>query len=239
MKRTEENKPLYISMADDIRAGIAGGKYPPGSRIPTEAELETIYNVSRITVRKAMELLVNEGAVTRRRKVGSFVSEKKMIRYLNKGMSFTQMCERNGGVAGARFLSAELVNVWPKLTKDLELSRDEDRVLSVRRLRLCNGVPVSIEENYFSRAYSFLLSEDLERSLYAILEDHGIRIGNGEKTLGICYATKEQAELLNVNEGEALILMQDLVYDTKGRPVFSGKEIVDSGRFDYRIHQEA
>lgn len=239
MKRTEENKPLYITLADDIRAGIAGGKYPPGSRIPTEAELETIYGVSRITVRKAMELLVNEGAVTRRRKVGSFVSEKKMTRYLNKCMSFTQMCELNGSVAGAHFLSAELISVWPKLTKELELSRNEDRILSIRRLRLCNGVPVCIEENYFSRAYSFLLSEDLERSLYEILAEHGVEIRNCEKTLGICYANKEQAALLNVNEGEALILMQDLAYDTKGRPVFSGKEIVESGHFDYRIHQEA
>lgn len=239
MKRTDENKPLYITMAEDIRTGISSGKYPPGSRIPTEAELETIYGVSRITVRKALELLVNEGAVTRRRKVGSFVSEKKMVRYLNKGMSFTQMCERNGGVAGARFLSAELVATWPCLTRDLELGKGEDRVLCIRRLRTCNGVPVSIEENYFSRACSFLLSEDLESSLYDILADHGIRIGNSEKTLGICYASKEQAEMLNVSEGEALIQMQELVFDTEGRPIFRGKEIVDSGRFDYRIHQEA
>ena len=239
MKRTDDSKPLYITMADDIRNGIASGQYPPGSRIPTEAELEAFYGVSRITVRKAMELLVNEGAVTRRRKVGSFVSEKKMIRYLNKCMSFTQMCERNGSVAGAKFLSAELVATWPSLAEALNLDKGEDRVLCIRRLRTCNGAPVTVEENFFSRAYSFLLSEDLEGSLYEILASHGIQVGNSEKTLGICYATKELAEMLNVSEGEALLLMQDLVYDTEGRPVFSGKEIVDTGHFEYRIHQEA
>ena len=238
-KAKEGGKPLYIEMADDIRSGIAEGKYSPGTRIPTEAELETVYGVSRITVRKALELLVNEGAITRRRKVGSFVSEKKMIRYLDKCMSFTQMCQRNGSVAGAKFLSAELVPVWPALARELELGKGEDRVLCVRRLRMCNKVPVTIEENYFSRAYSFLLSEDLEGSLYEILADHGIKTGNSEKVLGICYAGKEEAELLNVSEGDALIQMQDLLYDVDGKPIFSGKEIVEAGRFEYRIHQEA
>ena len=100
-------------------------------------------------------------------------------------------------------------------------------------------LPVSIEENYFSRSYSFLLSEDLEGSLYKVLAAHGVQIGNSEKTLGICYATREQAQLLSVAEGEALLQMQDLVYDGNGAPLFSGREIVDAGRFEYRIHQEA
>ena len=235
----KNSKPLYIDLADSIRARIASGEYAPGTRIPTEVELEKLYGVSRITVRKAMELLVNDGAVVRRRKVGSFVSEKKMVRYLDKCMSFTQMCERNGSVAGARFLSAELVPGWPALARELQLGKNEDRVLCIRRLRLCDNEPVSIEENYFSRSYSFLLSEDLEGSLYKVLAAHGVQIGNSEKTLGICYATREQAQLLSVAEGESLLQMQDLVYDGNGAPLFSGREIVDAGRFEYRIHQEA
>lgn len=235
----KNNRPLYVRLAESIRERITAGEYLPGSRIPTEMELEESFGVSRITVRKAMELLVNDGVVVRRRKVGTFVSERKMVRYLDKCMSFTQMCERNGGVAGARFLSAGLVEVWPALVKDLELDEKEDRVLCVRRVRMFNNVPVSIEENYFPRSYSYLLSEDLEGSLYEVLAQHGVQVGNSEKTLGICYATREQAQLLAVTEGEALLQMQDLVYDAEGKPLFSGRETVDAGRFEYRIHQEA
>ena len=77
------------------------------------------------------------------------------------------------------------------------------------------------------------------RDFRAFCRNHGIRIGNSEKTLGICYAGSEEASLLSVSEGEALIQMRDLVYSMEGKPIFCGKEIVDSGRFDYRIHQEA
>ena len=237
--RKSNHNPLYIDLAGIIWERIASGEYPPGSRIPTETELEHSFEVSRITVRKAMELLVEEGAIVRRRKLGTFVSEKKKVRYLDKCMSFTQMCERNGGVAGARFLSVEMMAAWPALARDLRLDPAEERVLCIRRLRTFNGVPVCIEENYYSRSFSFLLSEDLEGSLYEVLERQGIQIGGSEKTIGICYASKEDARLLAVEEKEALIRMQDLVYDKEGQPVFYGRELVNAGRFEYRVHQEA
>lgn len=87
-ERSTEN-PLYLQLAEEINRRIREGVYPPGSRIPTEAQLVESCDVSRITVRKAMEVLVEEGILTRRKRYGTFVSEKKVTRSLNEGMSFS------------------------------------------------------------------------------------------------------------------------------------------------------
>ena len=106
------------------------------------------YGVSRITIRKALELLVDEGILVRRQRVGTFVSDKKISRSLNSYMGFSQSCELEGNKPGTQFLSAELVKAKPSDIKTLHLE-DEDKVIRIRRLRYCNDVPVIVEETPF------------------------------------------------------------------------------------------
>lgn len=226
--------PLYIQIAEDIKAKIERKELAENSRIPTELELSETYGVSRITIRKALEILVEDEILVRRQRIGTFVSDKKVSRSLNRFMGFTQSCEMSGGRPGTKFLSAELVRAKPSDIKVLRLPED-DKVIRIRRLRYCNDVPVILEENHFPNKFAYLLAEDLNRSLHQILQEHGIILNNGEKTIGVCYATKEEAEHLKIKEHTALIMSKDVAYDITGEPVYNGKEIVNAERYEYKI----
>lgn len=226
--------PLYLQIADDIKGKIKSGELHANSRIPTEHELSELYKVSRITIRKALELLVDEEILVRKQRIGTFVSDKKVSRSLNYFMGFSQSCEMEGNKATTQFLSAELVKARPSDVKKLRLQED-DKVIRIRRLRFCNGEPVILEENHFPKEFGFLLAEDLNGSLHEILSGHGIVLNNGSKTIGVCYATREEAKHLGVKENDALILSKDIAYDVSGKPVYSGKEIINADRYEYKI----
>lgn len=226
--------PLYQQIADDIKAKIKNEELKANSRIPTELELGEIYQVSRITIRKALELLVDEEILVRKQKIGTFVSNKKVSRNLNRFMGFTKSCELNGDRPSTKFISADLVKAMPSDIKKLKLEED-DKMIRIRRLRYCNDVPVILEENHFPKSYAYLLAEDLTGSLHDLLSSHGVDLVGGEKLLTVCHVTKEEAKLLEVAEDDALILSKDVAYDSEGNPVYYGKEIVNADRYEYKI----
>ena len=226
--------PLYLQIAQDIKGKIDRKEMTANSRIPTEAELSKAYQVSRITIRKALEILVDEEILVRRQRIGTFVSDKKLSRNLNHFMGFTKICELNGKKAGTNFLSAELVRAMPSDVKRLGLSED-DKVIRIRRLRYCDDVPVILEENHFPKEYAYLLAEDLNGSLNEILNRHGVSLVGGSKIIGVCYANREEARLLNIKENDALILSKDVVHDAAGNAVYWGKEVINVERYEYKI----
>lgn len=226
--------PLYLKIAEDIKKKINEGVFPPNTKLPTEFEFEKMYGVSRITVRKALELLVDDEILIRKQRIGTYVMEKKISRNLNQPMSFTKSCLANGNEVSTELLSAELVKGREADLESLSLQKDE-YILVIKRLRFCNGVPVMLEENHFSKKFAFLLSEDLTGSLYDILERYGIFPSNSRKVIGVCYATREEADFLSIKEGSALLLSKDVVYDKDGKPVYRGKEIINAERFEYTI----
>ena len=230
----DRTSPLYIRIAEDIKSRIGKGERLPNTRIPTEMELSTRYGVSRITVRKALEILVDEEILVRKQQIGIFISDKKLSRSLNSFMGFSQTCEVAGHRPGTRLLSAELVRAAVMHREALKL-QEEDMAIRIRRLRYCDDLPVILEENHFPKEYAWLLAEDLSISLHQLLQNHGIVLGNGTKTIGVCYATREEAEWLEIKEKDALIVSRDVVYNTAGEPVYSGKETINADRYEYRI----
>lgn len=226
--------PLYLQIAEDIKSKIQEGEIKANTRIPTEIELSEAYQVSRITIRKALELLVDEEILVRKQRIGTFVSNKKVSRSLNSFMGFSQSCEMEGNKAGTQFISAELVKAMPSDIKNLQLKED-DKIIKIRRLRYCNDIPVILEENHFPKEFAFLLAEDLNGSLHEILSGHGIVLNHGSKTIGVCYATREEAKYLDIKENDALIISKDIAYDASGKPVYSGKEVVNADRYEYKI----
>ncbi len=232
----EHTGPLYLQISEDIKRKIHNGEYQVNTKIPTEAELEKIYGASRITIRKALELLVEDEILSRKPKIGTYVTAKKITRSLNQSMSFSKTCERNGHVVSTVLLSAELREAKERDIQSLELE-GETHILVIRRLRFCDGVPVIVEENRFAKKYAFLLAEDLSTSLYAILEKHGVYPEMSRKTIGVCYGTKEEAACLGVSEGSALLLTRDVAYGRDNKPIYRGKEVVNAEKFEYTILQ--
>ncbi|MDD3174546.1 MAG: GntR family transcriptional regulator [Herbinix sp.] len=224
--------PLYLQLTDILRTEINTGILKENEKLLTEMELSEKYKVSRITVRKALDILAEEELLIRKQGLGTFVRGKKLIRSTNAIMSFSQNCIVNGQRPGTKFLSADIIKAMPKDVNLLKVHNDE-QVIRIRRLRYCDDIPVMIEKNIFPRKYAFLLSEDLNKPLYQTLSEHGVVIKKATKKIGICYATKEDAKELSVNEKEAMLFTQEICIDDKGEPIYYGKNIINADRYSY------
>lgn len=230
----DSSVPLYQQLIDDIKGQIRSGKLKEHDRLMTEIELSQEYDVSRITVRKAIELLVEEEILIKKQGIGTFVAEKKLLRNINGFMGFSQSCEAEGHLAGAELIQADLIDATIADIENLKLEENE-KVIRIIRVRLCDGEPVILEENHFSQKYAFLLGEDLTSSIYAILQKHNIYMESGVKTIGICRANEQEKELLKVELGEPLLLIKDISYDTDGNPVHTCKGVTNPSRYKITV----
>lgn len=199
MKLDGQNaKPLYMQLLHELQKDIVLGKYPTNSRLPSEQELSEEYQVSRVTVRAALKELTEMGLVVRKQGKGTFVMPQKLSRDLSLATSFSAACRSMGKVPGAKLLSAEMIDASQADRETLAME-DGAKVISLRRLRYADGVPISVEEDHFPVKYSFLLNEDLEdTSLMELLEKkYHITFYNVHRTVELAYAPHPIAQLLN------------------------------------------
>lgn len=230
----ESSIPLYQQLIDAIVAQITSGQLKINDRIMTENELSKTYDVSRITVRKAIELLVEEGILIKKQGIGTFVAEKKLSRVFDRFLGFTEICEEDGKVPASELLCADLINPTSFDVQQLGLAEGE-KALRIMRLRKSDGVPVVIEENHFSTQFAFLLAEDLSKSMYEVLRRRGIVPSQAIKRIDICYANELEAEKLEVEIGSALLLQKDIIWDKDKNPIHTCKSVVNPARYRMTI----
>lgn len=226
--------PLYQQLVESIKEQIVTGRLREGDKIMTEQEFSEAFNVSRITVRKAMELLAEEGIVVKKQGIGTFVASKKLNRVLDSVMSFTETCEMNGSKASAELVSLGWEKASVSVAKNLGV-REGEKVFYIRRIRSIDEWKVMLEDNYFSDKYSYLLSEDLSGSLYKILRNHGTIPMHAIKTVNICFPTKKEQEALEVPEGQPLLLHKDIVMDADRNVIHYTKLIINPEHYTLTI----
>ncbi len=226
---------LYQQLADGIKKDIAEGKLKEGERIMTETELSRTYDISRITVRKAIEILVEDGVLIKKQGIGTFVASKRLTRNMGVFTGFTQNCETDGKKPGTRLLSASLEDPSGNDEKHLGI-REGEKVIVIRRLRFIDDVPVLIEENHFSTSYAFLLSMDLEKSLYSLLREQGIFPYGGKRTVNIGKASREEASLLGIKGGSDLLVMKDICITQDGKIIHTCKSLIVPDRYQVVIN---
>lgn len=234
--------PLYQQLKGVLKNSILSGELTYGDKIPTEVELSEKYGVSRITVRTAISELVEEGFLIKKQGKGTFVSKPKIQRKIEYLTSFTAACEANGLTASSKVVKREVIEPEPEERRDLKLD-DEDYLIYIQRIRYAGNEPLMLENNYFSyKKFSFLLTENLEGSLYELLrEKYGVNpadpdkdlLSNTRTTIEIARASEEEARLLEVPSGEPLFFINTLIYDDKRRPVHIGRQYVIGERYKF------
>ena len=236
MKRlqNESSSPLYHQLMQRIADDIEKGNYPVGSRIPPEHELEKTYEVSRVTVRRALAELTAEGLLERKQGKGTFVSTPRISQDLKSIHSFHDSCKKNGVRAGTRVIHVTEIEADATDIADLNL-REGDRVVETLRVRSADGEPVALEKNHFSTVYSYLENENLNGSLYNVLRDYGVEPKQATHDISMTFATEAQAKLLNIETGSPLMRLKEVVYDQKGRPLHNSVQLIRGDRFVFRI----
>ncbi len=214
---------------------LAVGRLEPGSAVPSERQLIADYGVSRITVREAVGQLVNEGVLTRVRGKGTFVAHRPVQSTLHLA-SFTQEMTDLGHVPTTVVLVREEATMPDDTAAALGLPSGEAG-FHVKRLRLADGAPVSIDDAWFVREpYPGLLDHDLSRSIYALASDvYGAPIVRARQTVAAEPAPDEVATLLGTKTSSPVLVFDRVSYADRG-PVEHTRSWYRSDR--YRVQME-
>lgn len=232
--QSESSSPLYHQLMQRLAEDIERGKYTVGSRIPPEHELETLYKVSRVTVRRALAELTAEGLLEKKQGKGTFVSTPRISQDLKSIHSFHDACKQNGFQGGTIVIHVKEEAADTADQEELEL-KSGSKIVETLRIRTADGVPVVLEKNHFSMAYSYLENENLSGSLYNVLRDYGIEPRQASHDISMTFATEEQAKLLSIEKGAPLMRLHEVVYDQKGRPLHNSVQLIRGERFVFRI----
>jgi GntR family transcriptional regulator len=224
---------VHAQIEDWLAGAIAVGRLVPGDRLPTEHDLAAWLGVSRMTLRHALGELAQRGLVTRSvgRNGGTFVAEPKLDQDLTTLAGLSEQLRRHGLVASARVLTATEHPASPAAAQALEIAED-DPVCDVRRLRLADGKPIVLEHSLFpAERFPDLLQCPLDGSLYELLEQkYGQRPHRAREILEPVTADPRAAELLQVAEGAALMLVERTAYDEAGRPLEFARDLFRGDR---------
>jgi GntR family transcriptional regulator len=208
--------PAYQRIQGKIRKTIETGGLRPGDAVPSERELARIHDVSLMTARHALASLEHEGAVERRRGVGTFVAAPKI--HFNKLMSYTEQMGSRSLNACSKVLLAKIIDDEQDVNARLALS-PKSKVVKIERLRHAADEPFALETCYLSAAqFSGLVGAPLQHeSLFATLErNYNIELGYADEEVDATAADQRTAELLGVPKREPLLRIRQVIYSTKG-----------------------
>lgn len=238
MLNRDNPTPLYYQLAEEIKSRIEANEYAIGECIPPEPELEQIFKVSRVTVRKAIDLLVSQGLLVKRPGKGTFVRAAKVTQPLNVITSWTETMLARGMRVETAELRVEEKIPPARVAEALRLQPDEPAV-EVYRLRLANGEPVTIMTNYLITSIGRPLMKVgvTGESLYRILEEKlGVALATAEEIVQALAADGEQAKGLGVKKGFPLIQVTRVTYDPEGTPIEYVTVISRADRYQYSVH---
>jgi GntR family transcriptional regulator len=207
----------YVTLADTLRDRIAEGATGP---LESEAELGREYGVSRVTVRRALELLRDEGLVSARHGVGWFVAVDPVRQSLGRVTTLEAALEAAGAVAGRRVLEFAFETPSTDVAKTLGLPVDGE-VLRVARLNLADDQPFALVTVWVAASLGANLSRaDVERStFYDLLPLQGVEPGRVVQTITAVAADRAAAEQLAVAVGSPLLACRRVTYDRHGDAV--------------------
>lgn len=213
------NTPVYIQIHNQIRDEIEKGKWTVGDRIPSERELATQFSVSRMTLRQAVQTLVDEGILERKIGSGTFVASKKVQEKMLGIESFTDIMLSQDRKPTSKTIS---YHVKPASTSEAEkLQLDENQmVLRMERIRYADGIPICFEVATIPYIFIDGLSKSaVTRSLYKSLEqEKGFVIGRAEQTVSAMLASERISEYLDIKRSEAILRLKQISYFADGQP---------------------
>lgn len=230
--------PKYYQLATILRQKIEEGAWKEHEPIPSERQLEEQYNLSRPTIRQAIDLLVNQGYLYRLHGKGTFVSPPKLQKGIFELTSFSEDMRNRGLEPGQTFLEFGMVDAPVKVARKLELPEGR-QVLRIKRVRLGSGVPIGIQDSYLALGEGQTITrEEVEArgSIYAILQEKfNIFPSEADETLEVTLASTEEAMLLQIPVGSPLLLMERTLWSQERKAVEFVKILYRGDRYKYTL----
>lgn len=227
--------PLHIQAESVIRQLIAEEEYQNGKVLPNEVELSQQLNISRNTLRQAINRLVNEGLLVRKKKKGTTVSQKKVFSAASNWLSFSQEMK----VMGIEVQNYEMRVSRQKVSQEINTffeSLPDEKLLVLERLRGKKEFPFVYFESVFSPKILFTGSENFNRPLYEILQDDfGITVETSNEQIYAEAANEFVATKLEIEIGEPILVRKRFVYDNQNQPIEYNIGYYRADSFTYTI----
>lgn len=230
--------PLYAQLKEAIISSIANGEVGPDDRLPSQRELCEQHNMSLLTVRRAIDELLNEGIIYAIPGKGLYVVPPKEEAETGPLISFTEEMARRGMVASSQLLSAEIVGASTILARTLDVSIGS-RLVYLRRLRLAENELIAVQTSYLVEALCpGILKDDLENgSLYATLRNtYGLSLTDSSVTVEAALSDDETANLLGLPSPAALLITEQITLIDSGRPIEFTRTLYRADRYRVRVH---
>jgi GntR family transcriptional regulator len=229
--------PLYLQLAQKLKQKIRSGEISTGDTMPSERELMMTYQVSRNTIRQAIDLLEREGLVERIQGKGTFITNPRLKIGLMRLSSFTEdMLERNMTPA-SRLLDRRMMAPPEHIARMLGILPGE-QALFIERLRFADEIPMALNVSYFAiQNCPGLAVEDVNsESIYSLLEKkYGLQLARAEQSVRAAPAEPHEAHLLEIAVNSPLLVIEGVVYMANGSPIEHLRSIYRADRYEFSI----
>ncbi len=226
----------YAELADLLRARIAAGDTGPGGALAGELELAREYGTSRVTVRRALDRLRQEGLVVARRGAGWFVAVDPVRQPLGRVTTVEAALEAAGAQPGRRVVAFGFVEALAPVAAALDVPVDTE-VLRVERVNLADDKPFAAVTVWVRADLGADLSRaDVERSpFYDLLPVRGVELTHAHQTITAVLADAAVARALDCVAGDPLLLVRRVTYDATDRPALYSEHRYPSERTAFEI----
>lgn len=189
----KKRKVLYLEIAEQIKEEIQNGVYPVGTMLPTETELEERFEVSKITVRKAIEILADDGFVHKQSGKGTTVISNRLFNHLSKGASFSAILEKEGVK-----VSKKVIGISQETAPDALYTHLTTRI---DRVYYYGEQPFIIFSHYLPKEVFDTAQETFDhQSLYTVLANHGFVPDRFEDAFDVTRPSLFQEKVLQVSK---------------------------------------
>lgn len=222
--------PRYRLIADDLRARLAAGEWAPGDLVPSESSLSGSYEASRVTVRRALESLREEGLFDARQGFGWFVATPPLRQSLVRLGTIEEQLAGSGRTSERRVLDFAFVEPLPAVAELL----GEGPVLEVRRLSLADGQPFALVTVWCPESLASELSRaDVQRQSF--IELLPTEVGGARQSIGAALADADAAELLSVPEGSPVLRAWRVTHDVDRTPILVAEHVFPAHRTEFVV----
>lgn len=234
--REKSAPPLYAQIESILKTRIEEGEFQNGDIFPSEKQLQELFQVSRITVRQAMNALVQEGYLHCARGIGTTVVFRKIDEKLKQVISFSEEMRLHGITMQTKHCTITKVRPDKKIQQALLLASAE-MAYCIARVRCADGFPIVYSETYMHPGMNLSMdSQEYSQSLYVLLkEKYGIIVTRGSDVLEAVAATKPIAEFLGVPPKAPLFRRTRKTYDQKGSMIEYSICYYPGDRYKYTV----
>ena len=226
--------PLYYQVSQQIEQAISSGQLGPGARLDNEISLADQFGLSRPTMRRAIQELVDKGLLVRKRGVGTQVVHGQVTRPVELTSLYDDLT-RGHQAPRTTLLVNEIIPATEIVSGFLDVPVGA-KVLRLRRLRFANAEPLAILENYLPEDLSDIGQSDLEsRGLYQLMRAKGVHIRVAKQRIGARAGTAEECQLLDERKGSPLLTMDRATHDDSGRPVEWGHHVYRASQYSFEV----